>query len=150
MKGLGTNGHLEACDIARNNLVGVVIKDKARGYLERCELWGNANGGVYVTSGGDPTLAACTLRDHTAGLAAGVYVAFESDRPCKATVGADCVFARNAKGDVVRRAASGWRALRGPEKAIVLLFAAPLWYLQGLAVLTVSRVVRARLRRHQT
>ena len=72
----------------------------ARGRLESCELWGNGWGGVCVFEGGDPTLAACTLRDHAAGVAAGVYV--RADAKGKATVGADCVYARNAKGNVVR------------------------------------------------
>ena len=53
---------------------------------------------------GDPTLAACTFRDHAAGSKAssgcGVYV--DASSKGKATVGADCVFARNAKGGVVR------------------------------------------------
>ena len=71
-----------------------------RGRLERCELWGNATGGVLVNDRGDPTLAACTLRDHAEGC--GVYV-YKSALG-KATAGADCVFARNAKGDVVRQA----------------------------------------------
>ena len=70
----------------------------AQGRLERCELWGNARVGIYVESGGDPTIAASTLRDHAAGC--GVFV-HRSARG-KATVGADCVFARNAAGDVVR------------------------------------------------
>ena len=69
-------------------------------HLERCELSGNADGGLYVGYGGSPTLAACTLRDHATGRACGVYVS-EHARG-RATVGADCVFARNAKGDVVR------------------------------------------------
>ena len=63
-----------------------------------CELWGNADGGVYADVGGNLTLAACTLRDHATGRATGVYVRAGSH----ATVGADCVFARNAGGDVVR------------------------------------------------
>ena len=79
----------------------MVVSSDARGRLERCELWGNANGGVYVWGGGDPTLAACILRDHAAGQYAwsgcGVYV-----EDGKVTVGADCVFARNVRGDVVR------------------------------------------------
>ena len=79
---------------------GVVVARGARPRLEGCELWGNADGGVYVKARGDPTLSACTLRDHAAGVAAGVFVAF--DARGKATVGADCVFARNAAGDVVR------------------------------------------------
>ena len=76
------------------------VLSEGRGRLERCELWGNANGGVVVMCGGDPSLAACTLRDHVAGVAAGVCV--RADSVGKATVGADCVFARNAKGGVVR------------------------------------------------
>ena len=77
---------------------GVIVYYRGRGRLERCELWGNANGGVWVLGGGDPSLHACTFRDHTGGRAAGVYVGSGSN----ATVGADCVFARNAKGGVVR------------------------------------------------
>ena len=76
----------------------------ARGRLERCELWGNADGGVFGLGGGDPTLAACTLRDHAAGSrtysGCGVYV--HSSAAGRVTVGADCVFARNARRDVVR------------------------------------------------
>ena len=127
LKGIGTKGRLEGCDIAANTFVGVMIQGGAapslrdciiregkdsgvivvnagtRGRLERCELWGNADGGVWVGDGGDPTLAACTLRDHAAGSACGVFVL--STALGKATVGADCVFARNAKGDVVREVA---------------------------------------------
>ena len=46
----------------------------------------------------DLNLAACTLRDHAAGIACGVWVTACS----RATVGADCVFARNAGGGVLR------------------------------------------------
>ena len=83
----------------------IVWDSGTKGRLERCELWGNAKGGVVVQSGGDPTLAACTLRDHPAGDAypySGCGVWVNVDSKGKATVGADCVFARNAKGDVVR------------------------------------------------
>ena len=72
------------------------------GLLERCELWGNANGGVVVIGGGDPILDACVLRDHAVGRACGVYVSSPSTAWGKVAVGADCVFARNAGGDVVR------------------------------------------------
>ena len=75
----------------------------ARGRLERCELWGNADGGVVVRGGGDPTLIACTVRDHVAGKATGVYVS--SSAAGRVTVGADCVFARNAGGRIVRQTA---------------------------------------------
>ena len=75
---------------------GVIVVD-ASPRLERCELWGNGDAGVWENKGG-PTLTACTLRDHAEGRAAGVYLRSGSH----ATVGADCVFARNAKGDVVR------------------------------------------------
>ena len=64
--------------------------------LERCELWGNAGMGVYVEGGGDLTLDGCTIRDHAR---IGLYVEADSH----ATVGAECVFARNAGGDVMRR-----------------------------------------------
>ena len=49
-------------------------------------------------------MVGCTIRDHGAAWAGrcncGVYVA--ADAAGKATIGADCVFTRNAKGDVVR------------------------------------------------
>ena len=79
----------------------MAVLHNGRGRMERCELWGNANGGVVVFVRGDPTLAACILRDHAAGVAAGVYVS--SSAAGKVTIGADCVFARNAGGDVVRQ-----------------------------------------------
>ena len=72
-----------------------------KGHLISSELWGNAEGGVWVQEGGDPSLSLCTLRDHSAGIAAGVYV--DASSAGKATVGADCVFARNAGGDVLRK-----------------------------------------------
>ena len=77
------------------------VTSHGRGRLERCELWGNADGGVYVQMDGDLILATCTLRDHVAGRAAGVYVS--STAAGRVTVGADCVFARNDGGDVVRQ-----------------------------------------------
>ena len=78
------------------------VRDKGtRGLLERCELWGNAEGGVSVKMKGDPTLARCIIRDHTAAGAAGVCV-FKCAEG-KAMVGADCVFANNRGGDVVRQ-----------------------------------------------
>ena len=74
---------------------------QAGGRLECCELWGNVRGGVWVQGAGDPTIFACIVRDHAkGGCAYGVFV--DSASKGKATVGADCVFARNAKGDVVR------------------------------------------------
>ena len=95
-----------------------VVGEGARGRLERLELWGNADGGVRVGAGGHPTLAACTIRDHTGGKAHGVWVTARSE----ATVGANCVFARNAGGDVVRAALApdappGMAALRGKTQA---------------------------------
>ena len=78
----------------------MIVASTSRGRLERCELWGNADGGVFVHTGGDPTLSASTFRDHVEGVAAGVYVA--PDSRGKATIGSGCFFARNAKGGVVR------------------------------------------------
>ena len=49
---------------------------------------------------GNPTLVGCTIRDHVEGNATGVFV--RSSAHGRATVAADCVFARNAKGDLVR------------------------------------------------
>ena len=75
----------------------IVAGRDTRGRLERCELWGNADGGVVVEPGGDLFLAACTLRDHSGG-AAGVLV-----RAGGNAVVEDCLFAGNAGGDVVRQ-----------------------------------------------
>ena len=72
-----------------------------QGRLERCELWSNDEGGVFVQDGGDPFLAACVIRDHTADGAPGVCV-FKCAEG-KATVGPDCVFDNNRGGDVVRQ-----------------------------------------------
>ena len=88
-----------------------------KGCLERCELWGNANGGVRVQEEGDPTLAACIIRDHSAGSAIGVIV--RADAAGKATIGSDCVFARNAGGDVVREG-SEVEVAAAPAEAAVL------------------------------
>ena len=86
---------------------GVVVKDEGtKATLERCELWANRCGGLLVEGGGDLSLSACSVRDHAKrGLsrAYGVYVAAGSS----ATVGADCVFARNVGGDVVRQEEGG-------------------------------------------
>ena len=56
-----------------------------------------------MEGGGSLALANCTVRDHDWQTAYGVYVAAGSN----ATVGADCVFARNARGDVVRQGEGG-------------------------------------------
>ena len=58
--------------------------------------------------GGDPTLAGCTIRDHALrdhadyfeGSGNGIFVS--NSAAGMASVGDDCVFARNAEGDVVR------------------------------------------------
>ena len=88
----------------------MAVLHNGRGRMERCELWGNADGGVWVGGGSDPSLAMCTLRDHAAGVACGVYV--HSTAAGKATVGADCVFARNAGGDVAR----AWKEAAAEEE----------------------------------
>ena len=74
-----------------------VFGKAAKGRLDRCELWGNADSGVSVLEEGDPTLSLCRIRDNAM---AGVFV--HSTAAGKAVVGADCFFARNAWGDVVR------------------------------------------------
>ena len=79
----------------------MLLMKSGKGRLEHCELWGNADCGVWVQQEGDPSLAACTIRDHAAGRACGVYVLTCASG--KATIGADCVFTRNEKGDVVRQ-----------------------------------------------
>ena len=89
------------------NGAGLVISGVGtKGRLEDCEVWGNSICGLYVMEEGDPTLARCTVRDHAGrgdeeGSGCGVYV--DPTARGNATVGADCVFARNAKGGLV-----GW------------------------------------------
>ena len=79
----------------------MIVSDAGtKGRLEGCEIAGNANCGVLVQDGGDPTLVGCTIRDHAAGGAAGVYVS--SSARGKAALGAGNVFACNESGDVVR------------------------------------------------
>ena len=69
--------------------------------LERCQLSGNADGGVVIGAKGAPVVEACAFYDHATGKACGVLV--EASSRGRAAVGADCVFARNAKGGVVRK-----------------------------------------------
>ena len=74
----------------------------SRGRLEGCSIVGNVGGGVYVYSEGDLKLGGCTICDHAASdQACGVFVHVTARG--RVTVGADCVFARNSGGDVVRR-----------------------------------------------
>ena len=80
---------------------GVFVNFGAKGRLERCELWGNADGGVVVVNTGGPTLTSCTIRDHVAGRAVGVWV--DATARGGATGLLDCIFARNARGDVLRK-----------------------------------------------
>ena len=89
---------------------GVVIQgEEARGRLEGGEIWANAGGGAKVSEGSDPALIGCTIRDHTElvtrASGCGVFVHPAVDG--RAIVGPDCVFARNARGDVVRVEAGG-------------------------------------------
>ena len=79
-----------------------------KGRLEDCEIWGNEDSGVAVRYNGDPSLTRCIIRDHALrggypwhieSVGCGVFVA--SHARGMATVGAGCVFARNARGDVV-------------------------------------------------
>ena len=75
-------------------------------------MWGNTTAGIEVRDGGNPTLQNLTIRDHsrTTQAGGGCGVLIYADVPSgKATIGAGCVFARNAGGDVVRRLP--WRAL---------------------------------------
>ena len=80
------------------------MKEGAKGRMERCEVWGNQGGGIFVKEGGSPSLLGCTIRDHAGGAAwagsdCGVYVDAKSGGTV--TLGSDTVFARNAGGDVV-------------------------------------------------
>ena len=76
----------------------MIVDQGGSGLMERCELWRNAQGGVQVWGGGEITLDACTFRNHTAGGACGVHVRDGGTME----VEADCIFANNAGGDVVR------------------------------------------------
>ena len=121
LDGAGTRGRMESCDVSGNKFAGVQIMRGAdavladckihnevnwgvqldaggRARLERCDIWSNGNDGVCVENGGDAELVACTIRDHPTGW--GVRV----DSDSRATVGQDCVFDRNAKGDIIRDA----------------------------------------------
>ena len=76
---------------------------KAGSRLDRCELWGNVEGGVCVGGGGfknKTTLSACTFRDHSGG-AVGILV--RGGEAGMAMMDTDCVFARNSGGDIVRK-----------------------------------------------
>ena len=80
------------------------------GRLEGCDLWGNGRCGLWVGEGATAALAACAVRDHAGGggekgSGCGVYV--DATAPGKATISADCVFARNAGNDVVLELGSG-------------------------------------------
>ena len=82
--------------------MGVRI-DNAKGRLEGCEIWNNKGPGVWVQKSGAPTLANCTIRDHSGefkngGGGCGMWVSEKG----KATMGPGNVFARNATGNVVR------------------------------------------------
>ena len=94
--------HLSIHDGAGSGLA--ITGAGTKGRLEDCEVWGNSICGLYVMEEGDPTLARCTVRDHAGRgdeecIGCGVFVA-ESSRGM-AAVGADCIFTRNAGGDVV-------------------------------------------------
>ena len=71
-----------------------------RGRLEGCELFCNADGGIYVHEGGDPILSANIIRDHEGTLGMGVLVAADAAGLC--TVLPDNVFLRNRGGNIVR------------------------------------------------
>ena len=89
---------------------GVAVYGRgAKGRLDGCEVWANAEGGVWVAGGGNPSIAGCIIRDHAGvwgghGSGCGVYARASA---AGVTVAPDCVFARNAGGDVVRAGASG-------------------------------------------
>ena len=54
----------------------------------------NGSGGFWIESGGNPTIAGCTVRGHTArnGWGFGIYV---HQTAAGVAVGEDCVFAGN-------------------------------------------------------
>ena len=69
---------------------GATVRTSAQGRLERCELCGNAAGGVILQSKSDPTLVACIIRDN-----GGPGLTVAADASGWGTV-RDCTFARNA------------------------------------------------------
>ena len=91
-----------------------------KGRLVGCEIWGNDNG-VRVEREGDPTLVGCTIRDHADGDIRGIYeesgcgVFVDVSAYGKATC-TDCVFARNASGDIV-----------GPTRCATARFRCRVW-----------------------
>ena len=91
-----------ALRIHDNKNCGVYVSE-ARGFLGGCELWANGGpggvcpSGVFVEGRGDPVIVACKIRDHAT---CGIFVRADS-RGCT-SVGPDCIYERNAEGDVVR------------------------------------------------
>ena len=77
-----------------------IIGPDTKGRFEGCDFWSNADGGAFVQLGADPIFLACTFRDHLTGKACGIVV--DHNARGKTTVGADCIFERNAGGDVKR------------------------------------------------
>ena len=92
----GADPVLLDCRLHAGLEAGVSVVDLgSKGWLVRTEIWDNAHGGVWVVEG-TPSLVGCTLRDHGS---AGIFVAPSSAG--KVLVAPDCVFARNAGGDVL-------------------------------------------------
>ena len=75
-----------------------------KGRLESCEIFSNRYGGVDVRDQGDPFIVSSLFRDHSGGVfpPSGEGVRVSRSAHGKATIGADCVFERNAAGGVVR------------------------------------------------
>ena len=81
----------------------LILNYKSNTRLESCEIFGNGLNGVRKSLDGNLTLTGCTIRDHAGrstskDCGCGLYLEYGVAMP----VMTGCVFARNAKGDVVR------------------------------------------------
>ena len=69
--GRGTQAIVRACQLHDSQQAGIFIYDQATAQVEDCDIFGNANAGVSITTGGNPTVRRCKIHDGKAG---GVFV----------------------------------------------------------------------------
>lgn len=101
--GRGANPLLKSCVIHNNSSSGVMFDDNnTTGTMMNCEVYNNAvpsNDGVYIRDSSKPTIVGCNFHDNEIGVFID-YGAIVDD----AAISLNCVFARNTKGNIVRRA----------------------------------------------
>jgi len=69
--GRGTQAIVRACQLHDSQQAGISIYDQATAQVEDCDIFGNANAGVSISTGGNPTVRRCKIHDGKAG---GVFV----------------------------------------------------------------------------